>query len=388
MSHDEGSTQFGYEDPFTPARTKKKRKNRPPVAPPPPDVLLNRASEELAEGDWLRETQQSLRDSLEEAFAASDAAPDVLCLGLGSPASSRDACAQLAFLLAACDDLSIDHTKVSVYDPVFAEQDLRLLTLLGLTALPENRQASYGLRSPTIVFMPHCDLHLYENLLRENWTRARLPHVLLIANRLREYAESIPSRKLASEHPCVARLTPFLTSRPLAPCAQFPTAFNNTAIQYVRADALADRPADWWTLPGGAPATDDVAGTPPAPDARDISVQRQTQEAPTSESVGPPDARPNAAAGEQDADADANTRANGDATSATPPSPPRSSSDDASTSPCRTGSPGAGSGRGLENGEQPPPPPKELEAQARDGTTAACAGSEPGARVRLEAREL
>lgn len=123
---------------------------------------------------------------------------------------------------------------MSVYDPVFAEQDLRLLTLLGLTALPENRvrrlsshplpsakgllrpcatcltaraltcsldpslwllsrraaqQASYGLRSPTIVFMPHCDLHLYENLLRENWTRARLPHVLLIANRLREYAE-------------------------------------------------------------------------------------------------------------------------------------------------------------------------------------------------------
>ncbi|OJT08868.1 hypothetical protein TRAPUB_219 [Trametes pubescens] len=208
--------------------------------------------------------------------------------------------------------------------------------------------------------MPHCDLHLYENLLRENWTRARLPHVLLIANRL--------------------------PSRPLQPCAQFPTAFNNTAIQYVRADALSDRPADWWTLPGGALATEDVAGTPPAPDACDISVQTQTQKAPTPEFVRP-GARPNAAAGEQYAGADPDTgaaldtRSDGDATSATPPSPPRSSSD--GSPPSRTGSPGAGSG--LENGEHPWP--KE-EAGDGDGPAAARAGSEPGARVRLEARAL
>lgn len=109
--------------------------------------------------------------------------------------------------------------------------------------------------------MPHCDLHLYENLFRENWSAQRLPNILLIANRLNEYAErcvqpaarpnprdsirprplpivlpppltsfglpphlltiasvanlvsprassanSISSRKLAAEHPCVARL--------------------------------------------------------------------------------------------------------------------------------------------------------------------------------------
>ena len=37
--------------------------------------------------------------------------------------------------------------------------------------------------------MPHCDLVLYENLFRENWSAARLANVLLIANRLSEYAE-------------------------------------------------------------------------------------------------------------------------------------------------------------------------------------------------------
>lgn len=51
------------------------------------------------------------------------------------------------------------------------------------------QRAGYAVDEPTIVFMPHCDLHLYENLFRENWTQARLPNLVLIANRLSEYAE-------------------------------------------------------------------------------------------------------------------------------------------------------------------------------------------------------
>ena len=48
--------------------------------------------------------------------------------------------------------------------------------------------ARHRLQSPTIAFMPHCDLHLYDNLFRENWSKEQLPHVLLIANVLSEYA--------------------------------------------------------------------------------------------------------------------------------------------------------------------------------------------------------
>ena len=51
------------------------------------------------------------------------------------------------------------------------------------------QNARYGMEERTIVFMPHCDLQLYENLLRENWTEQRLLNVVLIANRLSEYAE-------------------------------------------------------------------------------------------------------------------------------------------------------------------------------------------------------
>ena len=44
------------------------------------------------------------------------------------------------------------------------------------------------LDKPTIVFMPHCDERLYEALLRTNWTPAYLGNLLLIGNRLAEYA--------------------------------------------------------------------------------------------------------------------------------------------------------------------------------------------------------
>ena len=53
------------------------------------------------------------------------------------------------------------------------------------------QRARFRVESPTLAFMPHCDLQLYENLLRENWAGggAGLAQLVLIANRLSDYAE-------------------------------------------------------------------------------------------------------------------------------------------------------------------------------------------------------
>lgn len=45
-----------------------------------------------------------LRDAMRDLSITS---PEVLCLGLGSPSCSRDARAQLAFLLSTCDSCDI-----------------------------------------------------------------------------------------------------------------------------------------------------------------------------------------------------------------------------------------------------------------------------------------
>lgn len=247
----QGVPSFGYSDAFTPARPRKKRSNRPARDVPSPSALLQQTTDELAATEWTRECKQIVRESLD---ALSLRCPNVLCLGLGSPSASRDARAQLAFLLAICDDLRIARANVSVYDPVFAEDDVALLAALGVARLTEDRRGRFRAASPTVAFMPHCDLQLYENLLRENWSGADagagLSNLVLIANRLSDYAESVPARKMSVEHPCVWRLAPYLVSRNLPACAAYPTAFNNTAVQHA---LVGDAGEDFWELP---PPTD------------------------------------------------------------------------------------------------------------------------------------
>ncbi|KAH9842891.1 SRR1-domain-containing protein [Rhodofomes roseus] len=176
---------FGYSEAFKPA-PRKKRSNRPARELPSPSALLQRTMDELAETEWIRECKQIVRESLD---ALTFGCPNVLCLGLGSPSASRDARAQLALLLAICEDLHIDRANVSVYDPVFAEADIALLAALGVARLTEDRHGRFRAAAPTVAFMPHCDLQLYENLLRENWAGAGLSPLVLIANRLSDYAE-------------------------------------------------------------------------------------------------------------------------------------------------------------------------------------------------------
>jgi hypothetical protein len=53
---------------------------------------------------------------------------------------------------------------------------------------PQLTSAQFSVIDPTLVFMPHCELDLYERLWRANWTADTLPRILLIGNDLREYS--------------------------------------------------------------------------------------------------------------------------------------------------------------------------------------------------------
>jgi len=171
----------------------------------------------------------------------------VLCLGLGSPIESKRSRAQLALLLAVCDYAKIPRGKVQIYDPVFSDQDVQSLSELGLRVTTINYEARYSIEVPTLVYMPHCDRELYENLIRKNWTRDNLLNIVLLGNRLIEYSDILPERKIKIESPCLFRLSAHLAALPLPVCAHDPNAFNNTAIQYVT--ALPPPEDQFWELP-------------------------------------------------------------------------------------------------------------------------------------------
>ncbi|KAL4077356.1 hypothetical protein V8B97DRAFT_2004227 [Scleroderma yunnanense] len=196
---------FTYE-PFTRISPRKKRKGKTNKEISSPLDLLRRAREDLsADGTWLSDCEEHLRFALWDMCIKPRR---VLCLGLGSPTSSRDARAQLALLNRLC---------------AFAEIDV-----------------DHSLHHPTIVFMPHCDLKLYEIVLRANWSRQRLCNMVLVANSFGDYFDHNLTSRLEREAPCLSRIGPLVESRPLPVSAAFPTAFNNLAVQYVKEASLSD----------------------------------------------------------------------------------------------------------------------------------------------------
>lgn len=236
---------FTYE-PFARISARKKRKGKVQREMSSPLDLLRRAKEDLyADGTWLSDCEERLR------FAMGDMCikpRTVLCLGLGSPATSRDARAQLAFLTRLCSFAEIDSTNVSLYDPVFTGADQELFRLLGMQCVNDKETVQHSQHYPTIFFMPHCDLKLYEIVLRANWSRQHLCSMVFLANSFGDYFDHNPMSKLEREAPCLTRIRPIVESRPLPTSVAFPTAFNNLSVQYVKEASLSDDDL-FWELP-------------------------------------------------------------------------------------------------------------------------------------------
>lgn len=49
--------------------------------------------------------------------------------------------------------------------------------------------AEYSLDRGTILYMPHCDMNLYERVIRANWTFQGLCGIIFVTNRLGDYVD-------------------------------------------------------------------------------------------------------------------------------------------------------------------------------------------------------
>ncbi|KAF8626253.1 hypothetical protein AX15_004931 [Amanita polypyramis BW_CC] len=221
---------FPYAD-FVLVKSRKSRKNKAKFEGNPPAALLQGLQLELGTDEWFAQCKQIIDESLGDLkipFAT------VICLGLGSPSSSQNARVQLAFLLEICDHLSIERHMVSLYDPIFSREDLSLLEGLRLTVLSNNENGVHPMDAPTIVFMPHCDMELYENLLKANWKpQLHTMKLLFIANQLSEYLINNPMHILEAKAPYLVQVVPLLEHRALPASKTWPTAFNNIAVQFM-----------------------------------------------------------------------------------------------------------------------------------------------------------
>jgi len=231
---------FSYSD-FIPAKSAKKRKNKNVIAPLSTSHSLAQLRNQIRQEEWFTQCSHLLESSWRSLF--SNEKPVVLCLGLGSPSSSRIARAQLAFLTETCQLLKVDHQDVSMYDPIFTTEDHLLFKELNMKVTTNNDDVSYHLNVPTICFMPHCDRHLYETLLRSNWNREQLSNMFLVGNHLEAYLENNSKGELESSSPCLLQIAPLFDCRPLPPSDAWPTAFNNISAQFLSRTVVSDNVA-------------------------------------------------------------------------------------------------------------------------------------------------
>ncbi|KAG1826968.1 SRR1-domain-containing protein [Suillus subaureus] len=186
-------TSFAYSQATTRARTRKKnRRGNDRHEPPLLKDLVDRCKTDIESNGWITTCLGLVQDALRKTNMS---CPDVLCLGLGSPSSSREARAQLAFLISSCTVLGIAPSDVSVYDPVFTDADKVLFQSFGMRCLPDTASllfcydGKHGVERPTILYMPHCDLKLYENIIGANWSEEQLARIIFVANRFSDYTD-------------------------------------------------------------------------------------------------------------------------------------------------------------------------------------------------------
>jgi hypothetical protein len=51
------------------------------------------------------------------------------------------------------------------------------------------QDGKHAVQRPTILYMPHCDLKLYENIIGANWSEEQLARIIFVANRFSDYTD-------------------------------------------------------------------------------------------------------------------------------------------------------------------------------------------------------
>lgn len=125
----------------------------------------------------------------------------IRCLALGSPTESIPSLYQLAYLNQICCHLKMDKKLVSLYDPIFTDVDIQLLTKNIPYLVSEKTNSSSEM---TLYFLPHATLELTEQVLAELRPR------WLLGNDITAHSIRFPRLRLHEKYRTVSLLANLL----------------------------------------------------------------------------------------------------------------------------------------------------------------------------------
>jgi SRR1 len=192
-------------------------------SPPRPDVAgaVRAAAAELKSSAWWKAAA---------AAVDSDGTPRkentrLICLGLGSFTKSSNARWQMGAALLLRNLLGVDECHGVVADPAMSAADDVVALELGFV-IAQSLSAALALRgscedddvpdSRFVLFMPHCERALYNDVMRRMWGPKRLGRAILFGNSLKlfyaagecapgdwTYMDAVVADGVAVEVPCL-----------------------------------------------------------------------------------------------------------------------------------------------------------------------------------------
>lgn len=118
----------------------------------------------------------------------------ITCLGLGSPCQCAAARVQLA-LVPILRQLFPAVERVICCDPVLTAADREILQQFDCVML-QDESAARVIKDAVLLYMPHCEAALYNDVLDDNWRPETLEGVVLLGNSL----SAIAVRRLSAAH--------------------------------------------------------------------------------------------------------------------------------------------------------------------------------------------
>lgn len=136
---------------------------------------------------------------------------------------------------------------MSVYDPAFCVEEVRLLRALGLEIIDTNEEGKRVIHQDkiTLVYMPHCSRQLTNNFLYANWGDG-LSNCILLANSFSGIVNSCLHRDVLNTAAYILRIQPYVTEIQLGNSFSHEEVFNDISIHIFTKQDLLKVPADFW----------------------------------------------------------------------------------------------------------------------------------------------
>lgn len=123
----------------------------------------------------------------------------IVCYGIGNFLTGANSAPMWQLALSICIRKSItanqtaaekESISIVYYDPCVTPLETKVLSELNIELLATNEQGKRSVRNlPTLFFMPHCPLRLYENVFWANWDVLTSVPIIVFGNSLHTYAD-------------------------------------------------------------------------------------------------------------------------------------------------------------------------------------------------------